>query len=157
MVRNIIIGAAAAFLSALVLHLILPGILAGVLAVLMSGATLLDPLYAGERVETIWATTGAVLLAQTLQTFITAPVVGAIIGYFLFHRQSGWIYLVGSGLSLIGHYILLAIFAAILSFLSPRDNPGLVWGSAFALATIVAPIIGLVSTFAVRRWGTTKT
>ncbi len=150
MIRLMIIGAVTAFVTALFFHLVLPAALGVVVAVLFSGATLLDPLYAGDRIETIWSTVGNALIIQTLHTFVTAVAAGVLIGYLSRRWQSGWFYLAGALLSLILHYCVLAIVAVGLPVLSAQENFGLVWGITLVIITIVAPLIGLVSALAVR-------
>ena len=148
-----IIGAVAAGITGVTLHLIVPTILGVVAALFISGATLLDPLYAEARVRTTWVTLGTVLGIQVLHTFITAIIVGIGIGYLAARLPSFWLYPVGVLLSLVLHYLLFFGFVAGLSIFSAENNTGLVWGISLITTTIVAPLMGLVSVLAVR-WGT---
>jgi hypothetical protein len=143
-------GAIAALISSLILNLILPAVLGVLLASLVSGLTILDPLYAGERVEATWGILKTILIFQTLHTFITAPASGSLIGLLQRRIQSRWLYLAGAGLTVILHYLFLGVFIAISSFF---PSPGSVAGTSIFIVTLAGPFIGLISVYSVRRWG----
>ena len=153
MIKAILIGAIAALATALFLQLLLPSVLGILAALLVSGLTILDPLYAADRLEAIWATLMLGLTIQSVQTFVISLCAGALVGYFATKIKTGWLYLAGATASTLLHYLLLIVLAGILSFITVEGNLGLVIGISAVLATIAGPIIGLTSTFAAKKWG----
>ena len=148
------IGAITAFLTAVFFHLIFPAIAGSVVAGLISGASLLDPLYAGQRAGAAWNTLGTILLINGLHTVITAVATGAAISYFSAKITSGWLYLFGLFLSILLHGLLLVVFAGGLSASGIREISSTVIVISILVSVLFsAAIVGLITVFAVRRWG----
>ena len=152
--QQVITGAIGAFSAGVLFHIVLPGSLGVVLAAIASALTILDPLYAGARIQAIWSTLKAVLILHTFHAVLTATIVGGLIGSLSSRLQFPWLYPVGAVLSVVLHYCLFFLFAIGLSFLFAERNSGPVWGISLAITTLIGPIIGLVSVFVVQRWGT---
>jgi hypothetical protein len=151
---KLVIGVIGALVTGLLLHIVLPAFLGVVLAVGVSGLTILDPLYAGERIKSTWFTLGTVLMLHVLHTFVTAIIAGGLVGYLASRLQSLWLYPIGALLSIILHYLLFFVFAVGLSVIAAERNSDQVWGISLIIITVVGPIIGLISAFVVRQWGT---
>ena len=151
MSKLVITGAMGAFVAGVIFHIVIPGILGVVVALLVSGATILDPLYAEARIKTTWFTLGTVLIIQAFHTVVSATVTGGVVGFFALRLQSLWLYPLGALLSTVLHYVLFFLFAAGLSVFALERNSSPVWGISLTIATLVGPIIGLVSVFVVRR------
>lgn len=145
-------GVIGAFVTGVLFHILLPAILGVVLAAIVSGLTILDPLYARERIKSIWSILGTVLVIQVLHTFITVPLVGGLVGYLASRLQPLWLYLVGSLLSTVLHYALFFLFAFSLSVISAKRISGQVRGISLIITTVVGPIVGLVSVFVIQQW-----
>ena len=146
-----IAGAMGAFVAGLLLHLVLPAVVGVVLAVAVSGLTILDPLYAGERVNATWSALGMILSIQVLHTLITAPLAGGLAGSLAPRLQGLWAYLTGAFVSAALHYVLSFIVIAGLSAVAAERDSGQVRGISLALVTVVGPLIGLVGVFVARR------
>ena len=151
--KSILTGVSSALVAALILHLVLPAILGVVLAVIVSGLTILDPLYAEARLSATWSTLGTVLTVQALHTFVTAVATGGAIAFLASRLPSAWLYPAGALLSAALHYALFFLFAAGLSMVAPERNSGLVWGISLTISTLVGPIIGLITVYMLRRGG----
>jgi hypothetical protein len=146
-------GAVSAFMGSLVFGLILPAILGVVLAVLVSGLAILDPLHAADRIEASWRILKEVLIFQGLHMLITAPLAGALIGTLRKHLPTGWIYSVGGVLLMMGLHYAFSLIFILVAFLGSADTfPNSVTAITILLATFISPLIGFIVIFSVRRW-----
>ena len=148
-----IAGAKGTFFAGLLLHVAIPGLVGGGLVAIASVLTLLDPLYAGDRIESMSSTLGVVLVVQLLHASITATAVGGSIGYIASRLRSFWLYPIGFLLSTVLHGFFFFLFAAGLSMMFAEKQYGQLIGISLAITILVGPILGLVSAFLIRRWG----
>jgi hypothetical protein len=119
-------------------HLIGPGLLGAAIAILISGATFLDPLYAGQRLETIWGLFGDFATVQTVLALIAGPVSGlsrALLGGW---SKSRWMYLIGPALGALIHLTILNASLA-LQDMAGKDVPANLY---FLLICVNGPLLG---------------
>ena len=148
-IKQIVIGAVGGLITGLLLHLMAPAALGALLAGGASGLTILDPLYAGDRVGEIWNVFGVFLAVQTALAVIVATISGGLVGLMGKSRQSGWIFLTGPIASLVVHSVG-AIIILLITGLLARDSVGLILATSIIIILIVAPIVGLISAILVR-------
>ncbi len=152
-IKSMIIGALAALITAVFLQLLLPAILGFLLSVTISGATLLDPLYADDRLNSVWDAFGQMVALQTAQTLITAVFAGVVVGEIAVRWQSCWGNVIAGSVSAIIHAIFLFIFAAILPLFIGTSTNGLAQTFVFFMALTMGFLIGVISAGAARKWG----
>lgn len=151
--KSLIIGMITAVIVGIVLHLIVVGILGFVAATIYSTFTILDPLYASERFDAVWTLVFAMMQVQLFQTFISASLAGAVVGFVAPKIQSCWVYPLCGFISAIIHILLLLTLSMVVSLLSTSDTMSGLWGITFVLATAVGFLIGVLSAFTVQKWG----
>jgi len=139
-------------LGGLLLHGIATGVLGTTLATAVSGVTLLDPLYAGDRLETTWSTRGILLAIHIFHTFVTAPLTGSLIGYSASRIQDRRLYLFAIGLFAIDasfglHYLFTFVLAIGVPLFVKQPIPGSLWVISLVITTAVAPLIGLLAAY----------
>ncbi|KAA3648027.1 MAG: hypothetical protein DWQ07_03275 [Chloroflexi bacterium] len=142
--KQIIIGTVGALVMGLLLHLVLPALLGVLLAGGASGLTILDPLYAGDRVSTIWEVFGVFMAVQATLALVFAPLSGGVIGWMANRWKSGWIFLTGPIASLVVHGAG-AIMILLLTGLLAGDSVGVILATTIIIVLSIAPLIGLVS------------
>lgn len=151
MKKQIIIGSISAFISGIIFHVIIPAVLQFVVSVLLSAATILDPLHAKGRLDSFWTAFVTILILQIIYTISIAFSVGISISLLVEKIKSGWVYLASAFLSLVIHYILILIIAGGSLIFVEKD---IVIGFLvlfLILITFTAPIIGLICTAFIRR------
>lgn len=148
----VIAGGTVAFVTGLLLHIVLPVIFGTLAAVVISVLAFLDPLYAGKRLKTTWGTLSTVLIIQVVHTFVTGTLTGGIIGYLAPQLQSIWLYPLAAILSALLHSGLFFLVAFGLSIIAAERNSKLVRGIALVIATVIGPLIGVVTVFVIRYW-----
>lgn len=152
-IKSMIIGALAALITAVFLQLLLPAILGFLFAITLSGATLLDPLYADDRLNSVWGVFRQMVALQTAQTLITAVFAGAVVGEIAVRWQSCWGNIIAGTISAIIHVLFLFIFAAILPLFIGASTNGLARTYALFMALTMGFLIGVISAGAARKWG----
>ncbi|MEM7114450.1 MAG: hypothetical protein AAF614_18590 [Chloroflexota bacterium] len=146
------IGILAAVGAAVLFHVIITAVLGIALSTILSGLTFLDPLYAGDRLESIWSTLATLLLLHGIHTLTTAPLVGGTIARLQSRYLSRNFYLIGAFLSLGLYFVLAFIFRALWPILFSEGLSANVWRISLIFTGLFAPLIGLTAVFAVRRW-----
>ena len=151
--KAMVIGGLTALLTAVFLQLLFPLILGFLLAVVISGATFLDPLYADDRLDTIWGTFGQVVALQVGQTLITAVLAGIIAGEVAVRWQSCSAYFIAGSISAVIHIVFLSIFGLMLPLFMDGENLGVAQTFAMMLALIMGFLIGAMSAVTASKWG----
>lgn len=143
-----------AVLVGLVFHLLIPALLAGAMATLLSGLLLMDPLGAQKNAGEIWGGFGGFLVVQGVQTFLSSGLTAAAVARLAGRLRSGWVYLaavVGAAALQLG---LLAVYSFVLFAAQPQSEAaGLVAGFSFFFTLLAAPLTGLACAWAARKWG----
>ena len=151
--KAMIVGGITAVITAIFLQLFFPAILGFLFAVTLSGATLLDPLYADYRLGTVWGAFGQMLALQTIQALLTAVLAGVTAGEIGVRWASCLGSLIAGTVSSLIHAILLFIFVGIYSLFISEAVNGLAQTYAFFMALAMGFIIGMISSAAARKWG----
>lgn len=146
-------GILAAVGAGVLFHVIITAVLGIALSTVLSAATFLDPLYAGDRLESIWSTLGTILLLHGVHTIVTAPIVGGAIAYLKPTQPSRTFYLLGALLTLVVYFVLAFIYRALWPLFLATNISARAWTISLISTAIFAPIIGITTVFAVRRWG----
>ncbi len=136
----------AAFGFSVIFYVIIPGGLMLVSDILLSAASVLDPLHAKKHLGNIWTSFFVILAFQILFSIAVSLCVG-ISNVFLVQKiESGWIYPASAASSLFLHLILTAIFAAGFYFATGNDFliSYAIISAVFLL--ILAPLMGVICT-----------
>lgn len=136
----------AAFGFSVIFYIIIPGGLILLSDLLLSAASVLDPLHSKKHLGNIWTSFFVILAFQVLFSISVSLCVG-ISDIFLVQKiESGWIYPASAALSLFLHLFLTAIFTA--GFYFATGNEFLI---SYALISAVfllipAPLMGIICT-----------
>jgi hypothetical protein len=129
----------------LIFNLIVPIILLLVFGTLFSALTVLDPLYAGGRIEHIWTVFVVILAIQFVFASAAALLTNLANGFLTRKIVSGRIYVLGMFTGLFVHGVLLLICLAALSVAAGTDV-AVMWGFlTFLPAGFFSLLIGLVA------------
>ncbi len=142
-----------AMVAGALLHIALPAILGALVATVISGLSILDPLYAATRIKATWSALGAVLMLHVLHTVLSVPLASELVGTVASRLQSTWLFVAAVLLSMVVHYFVLLVLVAGSSLLPAMRIPGLVWGLSVAICSFVGPVIGVVCVLAIQRSG----
>lgn len=134
----------AAFVFCLIFYIVIPAalILAG--DILLSAASVLDPLHSKDHLENIWSNFTLILIFQILFAFFAAFSVAFVSSVLAEKIRSGWLYPAAIGASFIIHYALLIFFTAAF-FLASRNEITLTYAVIFGIFLLIfAPVLGIV-------------
>lgn len=140
--------------SGVLFHVLLTAVLGAILSTILSGLTFLDPLYAGDRLESIWSNLATIMLLHGIHSLVTAPLVGASITYLHLHYPARSFYFLAPLLSLFLYFISAFIYRALWPLLSSDEISANTWLLSLISTGLCSPIIGLVTAMGVRRWDT---
>lgn len=136
----------AVFGFSLIFYIIIPGGLILASDVLLSAASVLDPLHSKKHLGNIWTSFFVILTFQVLFSISVSLGVG-ISNVFLAQKiESGWIYPASAASSLFLHLFLTAIFTAGFYFVTGNEfliSYALI-SAVFLL--ILAPLVGVICT-----------
>ncbi len=143
-----------ALLVGLLFHLIGPAVLGGVMASLLTGLSVLDPLGANQQVGELWLGYGGFLALQGMQMVISGLLTAAAITWLAGRVRSGWLYLAAiAGATVLQLALLLVYVLALVAVFPEGEGVGFMGGMALFFTLLAAPITGLACAWAARKWG----
>ena len=128
-------------------NLIVPLGLLFIFSTLFSALTVLDPLYAGGRIEHIWTVFVVILMIQFVFAVAAALLTNLVNGLLTKKISSGWIYVLGMFTGLAVHGGLLLICLAAIFVVAGADAASM-WGLlSFSPVGFFSLLIGLVTVY----------
>lgn len=103
-------------------YLLLPVVLIFVMNVLLSAATVLDPLHARGHLSDVWGRLIAVAVFGTVFSVSVGPTVGAGTAILAARIISGWVYPAVIALSLAAHYLLCILVGGGVYLAAPNTG-----------------------------------
>ena len=135
----------------LIVYVIVPTVLVFVINVLLSAATVLDPLHAKAHLSDMWGGMITIIVFEVLFFIAVGPTVGAAAVFIAEKINSGWAYFAGAAISLCLHYVFCAILGGGVYLVTSDD----VFGSYVVLfavfISIMGPLLGVTCVAVCRR------
>lgn len=142
-------------IAGVILHLVIPGIIALIIGFLFSLLMMGDPIYGQERTKEVWTeicqSVGLFLYIQGRHAFISSALFGIATGLLVDRIKPQWKYPVVIGFALGLHFVFSAIFTASYYVFSSREIRYNILIYNFITVTIVAPILALIAIFLKKR------
>lgn len=132
-----------------IVHLVIPGIIALVVGFLFSILMMGDPIYGQEKTKEawaeIWSSVGLFLYIQGQHAIISSAVFGIAAGLLIHKIKSQWKYPVVIGSALGLHYVFSIIFAiSYFIFMSRHINYNILIYN-FVTVTVAAVILAVIA------------
>lgn len=110
-----------AFGFGILVYIVIPVLLLFVMNVLLSAASVLDPLHAGQHVKDLWTGFAVIFGFQAVFTLIICPMTVFIARIVVerFSRAARWLVAIAAGVA--GHWLVMAVLG-IPTFLITRDE-----------------------------------
>jgi MFS family permease len=154
--RKLFIAGLAGFILGTVMISAVPTLIGVAIAALVSAATVLDPLYASSRLGIFWQALGIFTVVFAVLGIVVTPVFCMVAALLRERFETVPFYLSTAAAGILLYGIAHIIFALVLHFGYGISYIRNIFELTILATVFAAPLIVLISTLCVRRWGEKK-